>query len=209
MFKADDPSHVRTEVRKRLKDEMLRVVLAALDLGAPARLTTSGIIIAGRDDGSVAAHWTSSDHRAVRNLESSLRRLGYDMPRVNKSSRQQETKKPPRKPKRDTFRPLPRLYEPDTRPKTVTWRPDVPEPEPLPVPVHEPKTRRAPGARASALSSRVIHPRIAAMYAQLPDSLREARPELLLAALNRADNDPRRITADADGSLLVWNRPAW
>lgn len=208
MFKADDPSYVRTEVRKRLKDEMLRVVMAALDLGAPARLTSNGIVIAG-DGGSATTHWTVSDYRGSRNLEAELRRIGYDLPRINKSTKQPgEKKKPPRKAKTDTFRPLPRIYEPQTRPTTVTWRPELPEPEPVEL-AHEPRQRREPGARASGLSSRVVHPRIAALYAQLPDSLRQAQPELLLAALGRAGNDPRRITADADGSLLIWNRPAW
>ena len=205
MFKADDPATVRAAVRNRLKDEMLRVVMAALDAGTPARLTKSGIQFAG-DGGTVGTHWTSSDWRTSRNLEAELRRIGVDLPRVHKVGAGGGSRSGTAKKRVDRFKPLPAPYE-MPRQQTVTYR-HVIEPEAEPV-IEERRMRREPVARARALTARKVHPRVAPFWPRLSDDLREANPDLVVAALAAADGDPRRLTVEPDGSLLVWNRPAW
>lgn len=203
MFKADDPTYVRTEVRRRLNDRTLtQIIFSALDLGAPARLTKSGIVFAGQE-GTATTHWTNSDWRASKNLEAELRRIGWDLPRQQSGTPGQSSR---RKKKVERFTPLPKQYEVDTRTTSYTWRP---EPEPEPVPEPTPRVTRDVGARARALSLRKIPPRLAALYPRLSDELRKVSPELLLDALRVADDDPRRVTVHSDGSLMVWNRPRW
>jgi len=209
MFEADDPTTIRGEVRKRLKDEMLRVVMAALDLGAPARLTRNGIIIAS-DQGTVGTHWTVSDWRASRNLEAQLRRIGYDLPRTQTKGSGNGTsraKKPG--PQQQQYKALPAPYE-APRPQTLTYRHTIPgEPEPEPTYKQHRPPRQDAGTRARGLQTRKVDPRLAAAFPRLSDDLRDADPDLVMAALVRADGDPRRVTVEPDGSLMVWNVPAW
>lgn len=50
---------------------------------------------------------------------------------------------------------------------------------------------------------------LAAQYATLPSALQAADPRSLKKALKLAEGNERRIAAEEDGSLIVWNRPVW
>lgn len=50
---------------------------------------------------------------------------------------------------------------------------------------------------------------LAATYGELPDVLKTADPRLLKAALKKAKGNMHFLTAEPDGSIIIWNRPVW
>lgn len=63
-------------VQRSCKDRATRAVLIeALEAGATMKPTKGGVMVHG-PSGIVSAHFTSSDHRAHKNLRSRLRRAG-------------------------------------------------------------------------------------------------------------------------------------
>jgi hypothetical protein len=50
---------------------------------------------------------------------------------------------------------------------------------------------------------------LAAWYTALPAPLAQSDRRVLRKALRLAGGDPRRCTAEPDGSIIVWNRPVW
>jgi len=48
-----------------------------------------------------------------------------------------------------------------------------------------------------------------AQYGELPKALKKAHPMVLTEALELAGGNFHRITAEEDGSLIVWNYPVW
>jgi hypothetical protein len=205
-FNPDDPAYVRAEIQKRSRDsEQRRVVMAALELGAPAKLTRSGVVFSG-PDGTAGTHWTTSDHRALTNFETQLRRIGIPIPRPTPKRNGPRKFKPATPPKPGHHHRIPVPYE---APRKETTRytvviPTEPEPELEPTP----QPRRDVGARARALGTRKERPEYASAYPRMSDDLRAfENHDLVVHALKQAEGDPRRITVEEDGSLIVWNQP--
>lgn len=61
---------------------------------------------------------------------------------------------------------------------------------------------------AASISERTLRD-LAAWYTTLPAPLAATDRRVLRKALTLAGNDPRRCTAEPDGSIIVWNRPVW
>jgi hypothetical protein len=60
--------------------DMRRIIAAAIKSDLRYRMTKSGIMFYGENGATAGAHFTSSDHRAYRNLLADLRSVGYDPP---------------------------------------------------------------------------------------------------------------------------------
>lgn len=60
----------------------------------------------------------------------------------------------------------------------------------------------------AGLSERTLRD-LAAWYSTLPAPLAAVDRRVLRKALSLAGGDPRRCTAEQDGSVIVWNRPVW
>lgn len=64
--------------RSATSKEQRDLLLAALDAGATMKETKKGVMVFG-PSGSVTAHFTTSDWRALKNLRTALRRAGLDV----------------------------------------------------------------------------------------------------------------------------------
>lgn len=51
--------------------------------------------------------------------------------------------------------------------------------------------------------------RLAASYQELPAPFRKCPEPVLRHALLLAGGNPRRMTTDGDGTVIVWNGPVW
>lgn len=57
-----------------------KIVAAAIKAKIRYRMTKSGIVFYGENGKTAGMHFTSSDHRAYRNLVADLRSVGYHHP---------------------------------------------------------------------------------------------------------------------------------
>lgn len=57
--------------------DMRRIIVAAIKSEVRYRMTKSGIVFYGENGNTAGAHFTSSDHRAYKNLVADLRSIGY------------------------------------------------------------------------------------------------------------------------------------
>lgn len=60
--------------------DMRKVIVAAIKDDVRYRMTKSGIVFYGENGVTAGAHFTSSDHRAYKNLVADLRNIGYQPP---------------------------------------------------------------------------------------------------------------------------------
>ena len=51
--------------------------------------------------------------------------------------------------------------------------------------------------------------KLASTYGEMPEALRNVDPRVLKVALKSTDGDPRFLTAEDDGSIIIWNRRVW
>lgn len=63
------------------------------------------------------------------------------------------------------------------------------------------------GSTASVFDAVVT--RLAATYGQLPPALAACDPRTLEAALRFSGGNTHRLTAEPDGSIIVWNHCVW
>jgi hypothetical protein len=72
-------SHARNIQRLRgiSNPETRKLVKTAMNSGLRYRMTKSGIVFYGDNGQTAGMHFTSSDHRAYKNLVADLRNVGY------------------------------------------------------------------------------------------------------------------------------------
>ena len=51
--------------------------------------------------------------------------------------------------------------------------------------------------------------RLAVARHDMPEVLLRCDPDAVVAALEKTGGDPHRLTAEPDGSVIVWNGPVW
>jgi hypothetical protein len=193
----------RAEIRKRAagNTDLAEAAVAAVDAGGVVRFTKSGFTLTAPDGRIVGTHW-SAHSGAVRAFRRDLCRVGL-LPetRTKKRGDAATRRKGPKRLSQDpAFRALALAPAAQTPARAVPWEEEYPV-------LADPAPRPEVHAQATDLQVERVPAWLAPMWARLPAPLRAVDHGLLRIALDRAGGDPRRITVDDDGGVVVSNQP--
>jgi hypothetical protein len=193
------------EVRRRAAGnrDLAEAAIAAIDAGGELRFTKAGFMINAPDGTVLGTHW-SAGSGALRAFQRDLRKAGL-LPetRTKKRAGTDTRRKSPQRLSQDpAFRGGPEVA---LVPAPALVR-VVPREEEYPV-LADPAPRPEVYAQATDLQVARVPAWLAPMWARLPAPLRAVDHRLLRVALDRAGGDPRRVTVDYDGGLVILNRP--